>query len=56
MLRTLLRFLMRRVLAATAAELAELQPVRRRLAVLRGRIIPLFALRALQCNDLSWHT
>jgi hypothetical protein len=35
------------VLAATAAEFLEFQPLRRRLAVLRGRIIPLFAITAL---------
>jgi hypothetical protein len=35
------------VLAATAAEFLELQPVRRRFTVLRGRIIPFFAITAL---------
>jgi hypothetical protein len=35
------------VLAATAAEFFEFQPLGRRLAVLRGRIIPLFAITAL---------
>jgi hypothetical protein len=43
----LLHFLVRRVLAATAAEFLELQPLRRRLPVLGGRIIPLFAITAL---------
>jgi hypothetical protein len=38
---------MRRVLAATAAELLELQPFRRRLPVLGGRVIPLFAITTL---------
>jgi hypothetical protein len=38
---------MRRVLAATVTELFELQPFRRRLPVLGGRIIPLFAIAAL---------
>jgi hypothetical protein len=51
-----LGFLMRGVLAAPAAKLAELQPVRRRLAVLGGRVIPLFARRALQCNDFAGHS
>jgi hypothetical protein len=43
----LFNFFMRRVLAATAAKLFELQPFRRRLPVLGGRIIPLFAITAL---------
>ncbi len=38
---------MRRMLAAAATELLELQPFRRRLPVLGGRIIPLFAITAL---------
>jgi hypothetical protein len=42
-----LHFLMRRVLAAAATELLELQPFRRRLPVLGGRIIPLFAIATL---------
>jgi hypothetical protein len=46
---------MRRMLAAPAAELLQLQPVRRRFAVLGLRIIPLFAIAALQRNDLSGH-
>jgi hypothetical protein len=43
----LFHFFMRRVLAATVAELFELQPFRRRLPVLSRRIIPLFAITAL---------
>src|SRR4029077_12643887 len=43
----LLHFLVRRVLAATAAEFLELQPLRRRLPVLGRRIIALFAITAL---------
>jgi hypothetical protein len=46
---------MRRVLTATAAELLELQPFRRSLPVLGGRIIPLFAITALQRNNFSGH-
>jgi hypothetical protein len=46
---------MRRVLAAAAAEFLELQPFRRRLPVLGGRIIPLFAITALQRNNFSGH-
>jgi hypothetical protein len=37
----------RRMLAATIAELLKLQPFRRRLTVLGRRIIPLFAITAL---------
>jgi hypothetical protein len=43
------------VLAAPVAELLQVQPIRRRLAVLRRRIIPLFAITALQRNDFSGH-
>jgi hypothetical protein len=43
------------MLAATAAEFLELQPLRRRLPVLGGRIIPLFAITALQRNNFSGH-
>jgi hypothetical protein len=35
------------MLAATAAEFLKLQPLSRRLPVLGGRIIPLFAITAL---------
>jgi hypothetical protein len=51
----LLHFFMRRMLAAPSAEFLQLQSVRRRLPVLRRRIIPLFAITALHCNDLSGH-
>ena len=53
---SLFNLFMRRMLAATSAELLQFNPVRRRLAVLRRRIIPLFAITALHCNDLSGHT
>jgi hypothetical protein len=43
----LLHFLMPCVLAATLAELFELQPTRGLLFVLGGRVIPLFAITAL---------
>ena len=46
---------MQRVLAAPAAELLQLQTVRSRFAVLGRRIVPLFAITALQRNDLSGH-
>jgi hypothetical protein len=51
----LFHFLMRRVLAADAAELFQLQALRHGLPVLGGRIVPLFAITALQGNDLSGH-
>ena len=51
----LLNFFMRRMLPAPAAELLQLDPVRGRFAVLRCRIVPLFAITALHCNDLSGH-
>ena len=51
----LLNLFMRRVLAAPAAELLQLQPVRRRFAVLGLRIVPLFAITTLQRNNLSGH-
>src|SRR2546421_11843876 len=47
---------MRRVLPATPAEFLDLQPIRSGFSVLRGRIIPLFAITALQRNDLSGHS
>jgi hypothetical protein len=43
----LFHFFMGGVLAATAAEFFEFQPLGRRFAVLRCRIIPLFAVTAL---------
>jgi hypothetical protein len=43
------------VLAAAVAEFLEFQPLRRRLAVLGRRVIPLFAIAALQCHILSGH-
>ena len=46
---------MQRVLAAPAAELLQFQSVRCRLAVLGLRIVPLFAIAALQRKDLSGH-
>jgi hypothetical protein len=51
----LLNFFVRRVLSAPAAKLLLLDAVRGRLAVLHGRIVPLFALATLQCNDFSGH-
>ena len=44
---------MRRVLAAAVAELRELEAASGRLLVLRRRVIPRLALRALQCHDFA---
>jgi hypothetical protein len=41
------------VLAAPLAELFELKPPRRGLLVLGGRVIPLFAIAALQRDNFS---
>jgi hypothetical protein len=46
---------MRRVLAAPVAELFQFQTIRRRLPILGRRIIPLFAITALQRNNFSGH-
>ena len=51
----LFHFFMARVFAAALTELAELQPVRGRLTVLGGGVVPLFALRALHGHDFSGH-
>ena len=51
--RTLLRFLVRRVLPAEPAVLAELQPLRRLLLVLRRAVVPALAVAARQMNDVS---
>ncbi len=49
----LLGFLMCRVLAAAVAELLELETASGRLLVLRRRVVPLLAIRALQCHDFA---
>jgi hypothetical protein len=43
----LFHFFVRRMLPASAAELAELQPLGRRLLVFRRRVIAFFAITAL---------
>ena len=53
---TLLRFLMRCVLAATAAELTELQTLSRCLLVLSRYVIAAFAISALQHNIVTRHS
>ncbi len=42
-----------RVLAAGIAELRELETAGGRLLVLRGGVVPVLALRALQCDDFA---
>ena len=49
----LLRFLVIRVLPAGVAELRELEAAGGRLLVLRGGVVPVLAIRALQCDDLA---
>jgi hypothetical protein len=49
------RFLVPRVLAAAAAELAELQALGRRLLILRRRVITTLAFRALEHNVIARH-
>jgi hypothetical protein len=46
---------MRLMLAAMAAELAEFDAFRRGFLVLRRRIVPVLALRALKRNNFAWH-
>ena len=41
------------MLAATIAELGKLQPRCRLLLVLRRRIVPLFTVRTLQCDNFA---
>ena len=50
---SLLRFFVIRVLPAGIAKLRELQAPSGRLLVLRRRVVPVFALRALQCNNFA---
>jgi hypothetical protein len=49
----LLRLFMCRVLAAEAAELAELQPLRRLLLVLRRAVVATLTIAARQMNDVA---
>ena len=41
------------MLAATGTELGELETAGGRLLVLGGGVVPVLAIRALQCNDLA---
>jgi hypothetical protein len=47
---------MRLVLAAVRAELLHLQAFRRSPLVLCLTVVPVFALAALELNNLAWHT
>src|SRR5215207_3018882 len=51
----LLRFLVASVLAATTAEFAELQPVRRCLLVLGRNVVPTLTIGTLKHNIIAWH-
>jgi hypothetical protein len=53
---SLLGFAMDRALAIVTAELLEFQLLRHRLLVLRRRVVPTFALGALQRDDFSSRT
>jgi hypothetical protein len=52
----LLRFFVTSVFAATAAELAEFQPIRRGFLILGRHVIPTFAILTLKHNVIAWHT
>ena len=51
----LLRFLVSRVLAATAAELTKLKTLRGRLLILRRHVITTLTIRALKHNIIARH-
>jgi hypothetical protein len=51
----LLRFLVARMLAATAAELPKLKTLRRSLFILRRRVITTLTFRALKHNIIARH-
>jgi len=53
--RQLLGFLVARVLAATAAEFAEFQPVRRRFLVLGRNVITTLTVLTLKYDIVAWH-
>jgi hypothetical protein len=52
-IRKLLHFLVTGVLAARIAKLLRLHPVGVLLPILGGRVIPIFAIVALQCDDFA---
>ena len=52
---SLLRFLVISVLAATTAELTELQPVRRGLLILGRNVVSILTDVTLKHNIVAWH-
>jgi hypothetical protein len=46
---------MTRVLAATATEFAEFQPVRRGLLILSRHVVPTLTIVTLKHNVIAWH-
>ena len=54
-LRVLLGLFVTSVLAATATELAEFQPIGRGLLILGRRVIPTLAILTLKHNVIAWH-
>jgi hypothetical protein len=55
MANALLDFAVSRVFPALTAELAELQPLSRRLLVFRGRVVFVLAVGTLQSHDFAGH-
>ena len=53
--RQLLRLFVTSVFAATAAELAEFQPIGRGLLILGRHVIPTLAILTLKHNIIAWH-
>jgi hypothetical protein len=51
----LLRFFVTSVLAATATEFTEFQPLGRGLLVLGRHVVPTLAILALKHNVIAWH-
>ena len=52
---TLFRLFVTSVFSATAAELAEFQPIGRGLLILGRHVIPTLAILALKHNVIAWH-
>src|SRR6185369_14936706 len=52
---TLFRLFVTSVFSATAAELAEFQPIGRGLLILGRHVVPTFAILTLKHNIIAWH-
>src|SRR4029079_12598373 len=52
---TLFRLFVTSVFSATAAELAEFQPIRRSLLILGRHVVSTFAILTLKHNIIAWH-